>query len=307
MSYLDTATLDAPAVARHTFPREGTFRLHDTGLFATEETVDKSGMLEVLHSVVGRLTFRGWRVTRDPDVEAHYKSLGPDHRYARKGDLELKIAVRGRCFEAQFFQNLNVENRNGGQYDFQKYARMPRTMQLLCIVEVRALVVKLQELGYRLENVRSDGLLDIREALVGRSRWGALDDFDQAWDGEFERKTGRHRFERDATGWPTAKEIGTHVDRDGVPIVNGEVRYVRHNGRLMRGVVRPNMNGMWFVGDFACVSSHEVLSCDNPDREPPRLVPKQLERLHREATKALEAKNYRRLSAIGAAAARLAR
>ena len=299
----------AQPTTRPTFPREGALVVHDTQIFAREENVDKNGMHAVLRSMLARLRSRGHVMQRCPQTAKNHPSLAPDTWVGRLGDLECLVEVRGRLLEAAFFQNVaNVTNQYGGRYDLGKYRRMPRTIRLQCVVEMTAVLNKLRELGYAFESpsfAEPMSMLAVRDAAEPPKRWGTLDDFNSHWDSEWDRKRGTHRFERDETGWPTAKEIGHHLDRDRVPVRNGELRYFRDRGRLVRGIVRTNMNGMWYVGDFACASSHELFLCEDPAAEPRRLVPKQLERLRGEIDKALKVNDYRRVETLARVIQRL--
>lgn len=304
----------APTTAR-TFPRTGAIRVHETWVQAWEETVDDRGMRLVLRSVIERLRFRGFRVVRDPEVAERYPRLSPDRWLARLGDLQAEVERTGRILKVEFFQDVvNIDNVNGGRYCFGKFERMPRTMQLRCVVEVAAIVRKLQELGYTPEQVHGSPplpeaftLLDVKHTMVGRYPLGSLEGFNARWNSEYERKTGTHRFDRDETGWPSEKEISrgwSGGDRDGTPVRNGDVVYLRLDGRLARGVARPNMGGMWFVGDFAVASECRLFRCERPDLEPRRLPnPK---RTREEIEKALKANNYRRVEKIARAMQKLA-
>ena len=299
---LATATVTAEKSARRTFPREGALLLNDTTVGAWEEQLAPDKMRPVLRSVLARLRSRGHAVSRCPETAANHPALSADTWIGRLGDLESKTWLRGRVLELTFFQNVaNVENRNGGQYDFHRFRKMPRTIQIQCVVEMSAVLTKLRELGYgflRPAFTEPLSMLAVRDAMAAPLRWGSLEDFNAHWDSDSDRKHGTHRFERDETGWPTAEAIGHHLDRDGAPIRNGEMRYIRQDGRLLRGVVRPNMNGNWFVGDFACCSSDDLFRCEDPGAEPRRFVPDQPKRLRAEIDKALKNSDYARVEVL---------
>lgn len=286
--------------------RSGDIHIHNTGVNVWEEHWEErveNGMRLAMRSLLGRLRKRGHRVWRDPKTAKHYPSLAPDHWLTQKGDLRATVTLGGRHLKIEFYQELNVKNRNGGRYDFDKFARMPRWMQLQCIVEIHAAVGKLQELGYvyRLKDRTATvpTLLQIRDFVSPPNRTGTLARFNESWNFESDWARGG-RFKCDETGWPTAEAIGEHSDRDGVPILNGEERYVYHRGNLKRGVVRTNMNGMWSVGDFTYVSSSSLFLCD-PTQVPRRFFPHQVNRLRKELQRAVDRQDYRRTQSLARA------
>lgn len=297
---MDSQTQPGSAeLARH-LPRTGDIVIYQTTVTAWEPHVDESGLRVALHALLGHMLRRGHRVTRDPDTAKHYPSLSPGHWLTRKGELRATVTQSGRTLEVEFFQELNIVNQNGGRHDFQKFNLMPRTMQLQCIIEIAAVTRKLRALGYSHSKPAlgaEPSLLELRDAICPPPTWGTLEGFNQKWNFASDWKRGVHRFERDESGWPSPKAIGRHLDRDGVLIRNGDVRYMRQRGRLARGVVHPNMNGMWSVGDFAYVSSGALFSCD-PSVEPRRSLPGQQARLEAELQKAVTAQDYGRAEVL---------
>ena len=280
--------------------RSGSIVIYQTSINVWEEEVEEPGIRLAMRGVLGHMVGRGYVAERDPATERHYPTLSGTRWLARKGELRAIAEQGGRHFKIEFYQELHVDNPNGGRYDFDKFNRMHRTMQLECVVEVAAVCRKLRALGYSHSKpaIGTDpSLLAIRDAICPPCRWGTLDNFNAQWNFESDWKRGVHRFERDETGWPSAKATGHHRDRDGVPIVNGDVRYIRQRGRLARGVVHPNMNGMWFVGDFAYVSSRDLFYCD-PSHERRRFVAGQQRRLRAEIEKSVEACDYPRVEAL---------
>ena len=288
-----------------TLPRKGSLIVYNTNIGAWEDQVDAAGMRVVLRSLLGRLRRRGHTVRQDPEIETNHPAIARDYWVGRIGDLESTIQLQGRSLAIEFFQNVaNVDNRYGGRYDSNKLQRMPQSIRIRCIVEMTAVLRKLRELGYTFGRpvfVEPLSLLAVRDVAAGtsaRARLGTIEDFNDRWDMFGDRARGVHRFERDETGWPTAKEIGHHLDRDGVVIRNGDLRYTRVDGRLVCGIVRPNMNGMWILGGSTQASSREIFLCEDPASEPRRLVPKQPDRLRSEIEKALKAGDYRRVEAL---------
>lgn len=290
----------------------GTINVWGTHIGAWEEHVTPA-VLDRFRSVLARLRdHRGFRIRQDATV---HKLIRRGYYFGRKGDLELYAKQSGRMFEIDFFQNINRENPNGGQYDFDKFARMPRTMQLACAVEMSHVLRKLLELGYVLEGRRqgitSAELLPVLRHAQGRTDEGdPLAAFNRSWNFESDWDRGG-RFERDASGWPTVAAVccGTPKDRDGRVLVSGETMYCRRRGRLFRGVARPGPNGNWLLishGEAVHVQERELFRCDDPSAEPRRLVPGQAKRVRAELEKALKANAYRRVEALARVAAKVA-
>lgn len=289
---------------------QGKIIFHRTHIGAWEEDVDKAAIRGRFRSLLARLRdHRGFRIRQDQRVS---KLIRPGYYEGRKGDLEFYAQQSGRMFEIDFFQNINVVNRNGGRYDFDKFELMPRPVQLACVVEMSHVLRKLIEMGYVLDDPRHGitrtDLLAVRRHAEGRTDEGdPLAQFNRRWNFEGDWKRGG-RFERDESGWPSAKETDSWAskDRDGRRLVSGEAMHCRRNGRLFRGVVRPNMNDMWIVishGRCEYVHASEIFQCD-PSTEPRRFVPGQAARLRQELEKALKAKEYRRVEAIARVLAR---
>ena len=67
----------------------------------------------------------------------------------------------------------------------------------------------------------------------------------------------------------------------------------------MRGVVRPNMNGMWFVGDFACDGSSTLFQLGTT-MVPRRNQVNKSKRLRQELDLALKCDNFKRVTTIAA-------
>jgi len=287
----------------------GTINFHDTHIGAWEEKqpdafVD-SGVFERFRSLLARLRdHRGFCIRQDQSVA---KSIRHAYYVGRKGDLEFYAQAGGRMFQIEFFQNINVEHRAGGRYDYGKFTRMPRTMQLACAVELSHVLRKLIEMGYDLNGTRqgitSPDLLSVLRHAQGRTDEGdPLMQFNRSWNfpGDWERGG---RFERDESGWPTMKSVGcgSTKDRDGRPMVSGEMMYCRHKGRLFRGVARPAPNGNWVLvsnGNAIYVPTRELFRCEDPSTEPRRFVPGQRARVRSELEKVLMANQYQRVEAL---------
>jgi hypothetical protein len=300
--------VSAPKLSARTLaflPRNGEIRIHDTGVHVMEPKVDDKAMACVWHELRAYFWRRGFRLREDP----RFKILML--RRGRKGpagrELEVKIHVSGRCVDVMFFQNVaNVDNRSGGEYDFDKYQRMPQGLRSRCLVEMTTLVRWLEEtFGYtrnadlRRLSAASPLLLAIRTLAERREREGLspLELWERTW--------GRH-----GKSWPPADDYNTYgyKDRDGRVMKPGDRRWVYLSGRLAEVDVYPNQNGMWTcwrAGTYLTQASSGELFTWDPARPPARrkrLDPKKLrERLAREFGAAVRDQRWGRVESLGRA------
>jgi hypothetical protein len=202
------------------FPR---FSEHDTTLsFWLEDTKDKR-MVEVRNAWVRSLRARGFRVQLDQETAKHYPCLKKDHHGGRKGDLEFRMRLCGRSLELVFFQNVVRENRNGGQYDFDKLQKMPYLIRKQYEAEKLDLVALMGRLGYTFEpEIRLRGM-----ALIEKRR-AELTDFQ-----------GPDLYTRP---WPSYN-IKSAAGRE---MTDGDELYGLRRGRLYRGFGFRDLNSSWF-------------------------------------------------------------
>jgi hypothetical protein len=269
------------------FPRTGEIHFSDTHVAIWEEWENQPGDTCEAKEARRQVHFRGVEAAFEKLVE-HLRSrgfkVGPDRSIfkscgvvGRKGDLEFDAHVGGRQAEFNFFQNVaNVENQNGGRHDFDKFKRMPRDLRLRCAVEMIRLIRAMQGLGYTF-GPKSDLSEPLDRAVIRKAErrteegLSPLERFNRGW--------GADRFKRGPDGWPTDDEIGSHnrKDKDGALLSNGDTRYFRHHcGRVFRGQVFTDINGMWTVvgpdGQWLSkVGSGELFSTDRPDLLPRRI------------------------------------
>jgi len=262
----------------------------------------------VMRGVLSRLRSRGWKITHDPQVAKNHPITASRYYVGEKGELKFKANASGRTCEFEFHQEINTENRHGGAYDYNKFTRMmPRHLRIRCIVEMAAVLQKLLEYGYDRPTWHTGPSLawDLLLHLENRIKKTPLERFNNQWCFKT-RNALQPRFERDETGWPTPKEYWhcghPSKDRYGVLLKPGdEVYYRNRKGRLLRGRAYPDMNDGWLVESAVGIDHLQrkaIFRCERPDLEPRRLVPGQLERLHKEAEKALKTKDYNRLEAL---------
>ena len=278
-----------------------------------EEHVDEVGMFLVFEGLIEHMRARGWHVETDPKTLKHYPEIARYHVVGRKGDLHFASSTSGRHTKLELYQELNAEDPNGGRYDFHKFVRMPRHLRLPCVAEMAAAVGHLTRAhGYRLGKnlsryAAADAPLAKRVLLAAgddetQLRFTVerpLDAFNIAWNS--------HHFKRDASGWPTTEACGgenRNFDRHGTLLRPGDVRYFRDcYGRLMRGVVFPNVNGMWCVvygGDRATYCAAVDLFLPEPaDLGAPRVAAGRARRLLQLLAKAVATENYARVAVRG--------
>ncbi|MGN6107735.1 MAG: hypothetical protein ACTHU0_21680 [Kofleriaceae bacterium] len=283
-------------------PRRGAISIYQSRVSVAEPTVDEPAMLRVLQAFVKHLDDRGFFTQRDPSVEKRFPIIADSHWLARRGDLEATLETGGRIAHVEFFQKTTNAQQQGGRYDFRKFDAMPAPMKRACVVEMAGLVRLLRSLGYGFPPCAADGkdlLLSILRLAEERQPDDPLERFNAHW--------GANRFRRDATGWPTAAELGTWLDGDGAEILNGSVRYFVHHGRLQCSTVHGNMNGMWMIltGDgLRYVQGEELFS--SPDVWRGRRHQDQPRRLMRELDKETKAGRWGRVAAIAKVLDRLA-
>lgn len=218
---------------------DGTISIHDSSLSVWEEGRDFDGMTnDVLSHLVRTLRSLGWMVRGDRRIEKNFPTLKRNHRHCRLGHLEAKISLGGRHLELKFFQNIaNIENPNGGEYEFGILERMPYLLRLQTINTMAKIAADLHTtFGYTLLAMKP-GHNDYRP--------GGL--------------TAMDRLERYyAESWHTDKELGyssgansryNNTSANGSTIRHGTTVWLkdRKGRRWLRGTAYYNINSMWWV------------------------------------------------------------
>ena len=139
--------------------REGTIKICNTSLNVWESPVDEKGMRQAFRTLLGCLRRRGYTVRQDPRMLKDFPSIASGHWLVNLGDLQATVDHTGRHIKIEYFQDLNVENSNGGRYDFSKYSRMDRRMQLRLIIEMGLTAVMGTQLFHHL--FLGGGLCDV--------------------------------------------------------------------------------------------------------------------------------------------------
>jgi len=218
---------------------DGTMSIHDSSLSVWEEGRDFDGMTnDVLSHLVRTLRDLGWAVRGDKNIRKNFPILKRNHRYCRLGHLEAKINLGGRHLELKFFQNIaNVENRNGGEYDFDILERMPYLLRLQTINTMSKIAADLHAtFGYTLKDIKPRRS-DYRPGGV----------------------TAMERLERYyAESWHTDKQLGyssgancryNNTGANGETIKHGTTVWFKDlkGRRWMRGTAYYNINNMWWI------------------------------------------------------------
>ncbi|ETT32649.1 hypothetical protein C161_21849 [Paenibacillus sp. FSL R5-192] len=165
---------------------------------------------------------RGFAIGSDPRIDRDYAILSKDHFAGGKGDLLFVAEKYNIGARIEFYQEINVENSSGGRYDFGKFKKMPYLIQKRFLVERNHIENFLLKEGY-------------------------------VCDSDPELKTSHdkvfHKLNSSSRHWNSDNLPDYNaLDKDGVRISNGEVKYFRdRKGVLMRGTVYHNINNMWWV------------------------------------------------------------
>lgn len=202
------------------------FSEHDCSLSLWVDDPKDAALAMLRNVAVRHLRGRGFQIGLDPHTKRHYKCISKDHHRGRRGDLEIMIDLSGRHLEIKFFQNVVRDNQNGGQYDFDKRAKMPYLLGKRYEVERNRLARLFASYGFELA---TEGHLTGIDFI--RSRQGSLSDFQ-----------GRDFYARPRYSY-NITSAGRREIRDG------DVVYFRdeHDGYVRRGVAHYNINNMWWV------------------------------------------------------------
>lgn len=185
----------------------------------------------LLHRVLNMLRDEGFAIENDPNVE---RIIRKDYFRGRRGDLEVKAHRFPAGFEIVFFQNLVIVNPNGGEYDFNKFQKMPYLIRLR-FMKYRDKIIALLKSLEDLEDKTKAAPRLAEEWIKAR--------YAEEWHHE-QKDTNFLLSDLDGQTQPTYNGR----DRDDKTLHNGDIKYFRHyNGHLYRGRVYHNINNMWWV------------------------------------------------------------
>lgn len=226
-------------IAETTAPAEVvTLNVHDTHIGVWFESAADDNLPSFL-AILRFIERSGFAVYPCEETRKRYRTLTRLYRRGHHGRLKLKASASGRHLAFLFYQTEVFENRNGGEYDFDKIEKMPYLVRLrFQWVQARLLEFLAGHLGAR------------REPRACYATSTPLEVFNN-WDFPSDRVNGGHRFDRGPDGWPTEKELRSwrQTDGDHQVIRQGSVRYVQIGGRWLRCRVYGGINGMWHCVD----------------------------------------------------------
>lgn len=218
----------------------GSFRTNDTTLFYSHggERLgcgdwDKYPHYQLWRDTLSFLSSIGFYVAKDKNIEKNYKILSPYRRWGRYEALEFKTCRYPAGFEINFYQNIVFENRHGGEYDFDKYSKMPYLTKKRHDLTIKKLADFLERNGAR-NDIKPRHIYAedaIKQKYIEDWHHPQIEDFSIS----------------DIHG-DTPQESYNNTDRDKKTLHNGEIKYFRSwDGRLRRGTVYHNINNMWWV------------------------------------------------------------
>lgn len=211
----------------------------------------------ILHRLLNFMKDRGFEIGRDPEIVKRYKSISKDYWYGKKEDLEFKAHRYPAGFKIEFFQNINFENCNGGEYDFDKFKKMPYLIKLMFLNETKHIRDFLISLGVK-ENPDEDYKL-AKDSIKNH--------YVESWHHDQEDM----RFKLSDLDGQTCDGYRNNIDRDGEIIYNGQIKYFRDrwSGRLCRGKVYRNINNMWWIilndTEYTNVASFQLFDAKHED------------------------------------------
>ncbi len=220
---------------------KNSYRIYDTTIHYRNNTVNAPKGLDswrfkyphfgTLHRIFNMLRAEGFTIENDAEVA---KCIRRDYYIGRRGDLELYAHRYPAGFEIMFFQNVVIENKNGGRYDFHKFQRMPYMIRLR-FMKYRDKIIALLK---SVEDLKDESKADPRLA----EEWIKAR-YVEEWHHE---QKDMNFLLSDLDG--QTQESYNGRDRDEKTLHNGDVKYFRHwDGRLYRGRVYHNINNMWWV------------------------------------------------------------
>ncbi|MFP3979128.1 hypothetical protein [Marinobacter sp. KMM 10035] len=189
--------------------------------------------------IVQQLNRLGWSVEVPADmIEQYGRSFAEDYRHCRKGNLQGLLDLSGRCIKFEMWQDVaNVDNPNGGRYDFDKEQRMPYLLRLEMERTRRRIRDYLCNVfsGYEFQADRNDG----RSNKRGPGSLTAVEWVDGCY------QTSWH-FKGDITNYEIAEY--NRKSGDGAKLSHGQrVWFADRKGRICTGIAYYNINNMWWV------------------------------------------------------------
>lgn len=288
-----------------TIDRNGTVSFGDASLNVWEDPERRDALQwrewerqfkkDVFLRMAQQLRRLGWKTEVPADmIEQYSRSFAEGYRYCRKGDLQGRLEVTGRCIRFEMWQDVaNVENPNGGRYDFDKEKRMPYLLWLEMERTRRRLRAYLCNVfaGYEF----NDRLRDGRHAERGPGALTALE-----WVEQANRSSGHYVAE---LGHARINMACNAKSADGGTITHGARVYaIGYDDRMVAGTAYYNLNNMWWVvtGKYDVINVHSgAIYLENPgDLRRKRNDGRRRRRLEQELARAIKAMDFRRAETL---------
>ncbi len=194
----------------------------------------------LFHRLMNYMRSMGYSVQKDPVTLERFPRIAHAHWYGRKGDLEFNAEYYPAGFSIEFFQNIIIENQNGGRYDFNKWDKMPYHIRLEMIRTIKH--IREFFIAFQTKDVTKPHYTDAENKI----KWLFVESWhhpQQSMDFDL----------HDLDGTMGSEYKCNILDRDGKEICNGDIKYTRdYNGYLVRCRVYHNINNMW-----ACILNHD--------------------------------------------------
>lgn len=185
------------------------------------------GKKGLLNKIFKLLKQRGFIIQTDQEILERYPILAANHWEGAKGDLLFKSKIYPAGFNIEFYQEVNIENRNGGYYDFDKLVKMPYLVRCEFLITRKYICQLIEQEGFN-------------NKAAPTFKY-AMDEVMYEIKSCCHYKEGKELPEYEFPGY-NAK------DKDDKPIRNGQLKYFRdRKGRFRRGRVYHNINNMWWV------------------------------------------------------------
>lgn len=201
-----------------------TFHEYDTNLNLWFEDPDDEELTNIRNQIVKHLRSRGFNVGLDKKTA---KSIRRNYHKGKKGDLKLELSLSGRHLELTFYQDINIENRAGGQYDFNKKDKMPYLILKQYEMERNKLAELMENICCPLElEFNYKGMDYINKAREKHCNFHGKDSYE------------KNSYENNC------KSCGGDLLEDGDTVYFSDYST---SYRFVRGIAYRNINNMWWV------------------------------------------------------------
>lgn len=269
---------------------EGILEARNAGGYEGEKQWQRQFKRQVFARIVQCLNRIGWTVSAWSRAE-QYKAIALNNRSCHKGNLQAEMSLCGRHIEFKMWQDVqNVENRNGGQYDFDKECRMTYVQRLEMERTRRRIRDYLCNVfaGYVFEPAR-----DPKMGLLGITATQAA---------AHARRTSCHYVaELDhARIYPGSRN---DLAADGGTIVHGsKVWAIDCKGRVITGTAYYRLNDNWHIvtGRYGLTSTHtgNIFTKQPDNLRIKRNAGTRRKRLEQELAKAVATMNFERAATL---------